>query len=118
MRKLQPLGLARGLRNNQTRAEELLWYRLRNTRLDGIKFRRQRPLDIYIVDFISLKKKLIIEIDGGQHNEEINQDSDKERAAWLESNGYRILRFWSSEVLENLDGVLGRIQEALGTPSP
>jgi very-short-patch-repair endonuclease len=118
MRKVQPVSLAKGLRINQTTAEELLWFRLRDSRLDGYKFRRQQPLDNYIVDFICFEKKLVIEVDGGQHNEEIYKENDKERRVWLEGKGYILLRFWNNEVLGNLEGVLVRIREAMGTPSP
>ena len=118
MRKLQRIKQARSLRNNQTKAEELLWFRLRDSRLDKTKFRRQQPMDNYIVDFICFEKKLVIEVDGGQHNEESTADIDQVRTDWLEGRGYKVLRFWNNEVLGNLDGVLWKIREALGTPSP
>jgi very-short-patch-repair endonuclease len=120
MRKVQPVSLAKGLRINQTTAEELLWYRLRDSRLDGHKFRRQQPLDDYIVDFICFEKKLVIEVDGGQHNEETAIEKDKSRTEWLEGRGYRVLRFWNNDILTNLDGVMDLVGKAIteGTPSP
>lgn len=98
-----PLTLERSryLRTNMTEAEKKLWYYLRKKQR-GVRFRRQHPIPTYIVDFICLEEKLIIELDGGQHHEE----ADRERTAFLESQGYRILRFWNNEVLENIEGVL------------
>lgn len=87
--------------------------KLRNRQLEGVKFRRQQPIGPYIVDFASFEKKLVIEIDGGQHSEEKVKKRDTERTAWLKERGYRILRFWNNEVLTNLEGVLKRIREAL-----
>jgi very-short-patch-repair endonuclease len=105
--------LARVLRRNQTDAEKNLWSRLRNSRLDGAKFRRQQPIGNYIVDFISFEKKLIVEVDGGQHNDSPKRADDIQRTIYLESRGYRVIRFWNSDVLENIDGVLSRIEESL-----
>ncbi len=95
---------AKYLRKTSTDAEQLLWYQIRNRRLFGIKFRRQQPVDSYIVDFISFEKMLIVEIDGGQHNE--NHLKDKRRTRVLEEKGFRVIRFWNNEVLRNLEGVL------------
>lgn len=104
---------SRTLRHNQTDAERIIWNRLRNLQLDGIKFRRQHPIGDYIVDFVSLNKKVIIEIDGGQHNEKYIIEKDKGRTHWLESEGYRVLRFWNNDVLSNTEGVFLIIQDAL-----
>jgi len=87
--------------------------KLRHKQLEGVKFRRQQPIGPYIVDFVSFERRLVIEIDGGQHNEEIIRGRDEERTAWLEERGYRVLRFWNNEVLMNLEGALERIREAL-----
>jgi len=76
--------------------------------MEGVKFRRQAPLGKYIVDFISFERKLILEIDGGQHA--LERDNDEKREIWLESQGFRILRFWNNEVLQNLEGVLEAIR--------
>jgi very-short-patch-repair endonuclease len=108
--------LARKLRNNLTDAEKHLWYYLRNKNLEGLKFRRQVILGKYIVDFICFEKRLIIEVDGGQHVD--NKQSDIVRDAWLGSQGFRVLRFWNNEVLENRDGVILKILSVLQPPPP
>ena len=82
-------------------------------RLDGIRFRRQHPLGKYIVDFVSLDRRLVIEIDGGQHNEEPRREYDEQRTVWLEKQGYQVIRFWDTEVLKNIEDVLARIEEVL-----
>jgi very-short-patch-repair endonuclease len=94
-----------------TEAERVLWAILRRKQLEGHRFRKQVPIGKYIVDFACLEKGLIVEVDGGQHA--INQDDDKTRDAWLEREGYRVLRFWNNDVLSNRNGVLQRISEAL-----
>jgi PTH1 family peptidyl-tRNA hydrolase len=103
--------LARTLRGNMTDAEKKLWYHLRRENLAGHKFRRQQPLDDYIADFICLEKKLIIEIDGSQHEE--NAKADEARSAYLAKTGHKVLRFWNNEVLENIEGVLQTIMTEL-----
>jgi len=105
--------LSRELRQKETDAERNLWGRLRNKQIEGVKFRRQQRLGPYVVDFVSLGKKLVIEIDGGQHAQEDAQRADQQRTAWLEDRGYRVMRFWDNEVLTTIDGVLERIREAL-----
>ena len=102
---------ARELRNNPTEAERALWKHLRLRQLAGQKFRRQVPLGGYIVDFVCIEKRLIIEVDGGQHSE--TADTDAERTAWLEARGFRVLRFWNHEVLGDTEAVMGVIREAL-----
>ncbi len=102
---------AKRLRSEMTPAELLLWNFLRNKQMDGLRFRRQQPLDSYIVDFVCFEKKLIIEIDGSQHAEEKDERKDKQRDQYFISQGYTVLRFWNNEVLENLEGVWARIQE-------
>jgi very-short-patch-repair endonuclease len=111
--KTNQTSLARELRERQTEAERVLWGRLRNRQLEGVKFRRQQPIGDYVVDFASFDKRLIVEIDGGQHNEHGILGRDERRAGWLNREGYRILRFWNNEVLNNVDGVLEVIREAL-----
>ena len=86
---------------------------LRNRQLGGLKFRRQQSLGDYIVDFISFDSKLIIEVDGGQHNELASIEKDEQRTKWLEGKGYQVIRFWNNDVLENVDGVLTKIKEIL-----
>ena len=102
---------ARELKKNPTEAEKKLWNHLRLRQLGGYKFRRQHPLGPYIVDFICLEKRLIIEVDGGQHCERV--DYDKERTAWLKAQGFRVLRFWNNEVLNEIDVVKEVIAEVL-----
>ena len=106
--------LARKLRQSHTDAERALWAKLRNKQLKGVKFRRQQPLGEYIINFVSLERKVIIEIDGGQHNEEEVSRRDEERTTWLRERGYQVLRFWNNEVLLNTEGVLEKIREVLG----
>ncbi|MFO7995746.1 MAG: endonuclease domain-containing protein [Dehalococcoidia bacterium] len=105
--------LSRELRRQQTDAEKALWARLRNRQLGGVKFRRQQPLGPYIVDFVALEKRIIVEVDGSQHGEERRGKRDKERTAWLQRKGYQVLRFWNNEVLLNREAVLERIMEAM-----
>ena len=109
--------LARTLRKNMTDAERLLWYNLRDRRLNGYKFRRQYPIGSFIVDFVCVERKLIIEVDGGQHN--WNKDKDANRTEYLEEKGYRVLRFWNNEVLHKTESVLNVILSSLlDSPSP
>ncbi|MDA0261195.1 MAG: endonuclease domain-containing protein [Proteobacteria bacterium] len=109
--------LAKRLRRNQTTAERLLWSRLRNRQLDGHKFRRQKPIGRYIVDFVCVESALIVEVDGGQHAEQ--SAKDEARSAVIKGKGFRVIRFWNNEVTKNLDGVLEAIQIALNqAPSP
>ncbi|MBE0480271.1 MAG: endonuclease domain-containing protein [Dehalococcoidia bacterium] len=111
-------GFARGLRQEQTEAESSLWAVLRRGQVNGLKFRRQHPLGRYIVDFVSLETRLVIEIDGGQH-EMLTKTRDEQRTAWLERRGFRVIRFWNNEVLKNIEGVVEKIRETLdGSPSP
>jgi very-short-patch-repair endonuclease len=100
--------LSRNLRKRQTDAENLLWLHLRRKQLEGLRFRRQHPLGRYIADFVCLEKRLILEIDGGQHA--VEKDRDNERDHWLMAEGYRILRFWNNDVLTNIEGVLETIR--------
>ena len=97
------------LRNNLTDAERCLWQHLRNSQIEGVKFRRQQPIEMYIVDFVSFDKRIVIELDGGQHAEAGRKD--QQRDACLAMNGFSILRFWNNEVFENLDGVLESIKQ-------
>ena len=112
------LDRARQLRSQSTDAERLLWAWLRR-RAAGPKFRRQQPIGSYIVDFVSFESRLIVEVDGGQHA--LDTAYDSARTAWLESQGYRVLRFWDNEVLKEIDAVADAIWQALvgeTTPSP
>src|ERR1700752_2079553 len=104
-------GIARRLRRDQTDAERVLWFRLRDRRLAGWKFRRQAPIDRFIVDFVCADARLIVELDGGQHAARAEQD--KTRTEVLQSFGYFVLRFWNNDVLANTEGVVETILEAL-----
>ena len=94
---------ARKLRTNQTDAEAKIWRLVRAKQIEGLKFRRQHPIQQYIVDFICPERKLIIELDGGQHAQAI--EYDEKRTQFLESKGYTVIRFWNNEVLTNIEGV-------------
>ena len=108
---------ARRLRTNQTDAEKKLWRYLRNRQLAGCKFRRQHEISTYIVDFVCVERKLIIELDGGQHLEQ--QQYDKNRTSCLEDKGYYVIRFWNPEVINGLEMVLEEIIRKLESfPSP
>ena len=109
---------ARGLRQRSTDAERALWMRLRNHQLVGYKFRRQVPIGEYIVDFVCLERKVVIEVDGGHHQEQAPYDTD--RTTWLESQGFQVLRFWNHEVLTDAEAVQEALLVALqgNSPSP
>ena len=103
--------LARTLRRNQTDAERKMWRALRGRQLAGYKFRRQYPIQTYIVDFVCLDARLVIELDGGQHADRIEADANRTRA--LEACGFHVVRFWNHEVIENCDGVLDTVLAVL-----
>ena len=105
------IATARKLRRNPTDAEARLWARLRRKQIDGHRFRRQVPLGPYVADFACLETRLIIEVDGGQHDE--RAELDARRTAWLEANRFRVLRFWNNDVLQNIGGVVETIRAAL-----
>ena len=97
---------SRKLRAMMTDAERKLWFALKDRRVAGVKFRRQVPVEHFIADFCCFELRLIVEVDGGQHND---SQRDAERDAWFAANGYRTLRFWNNDVLGNLEGVLTRL---------
>jgi very-short-patch-repair endonuclease len=99
--------LQRKLRSKMTEAEKKLWHFLRARQLAGMKFRRQHPFENYVLDFVCLENKLVIEIDGGQHQEQTA--ADDQRSKILESAGFRVLRFWNHEVLQHPQAVTGKI---------
>ena len=113
MREGQKLETAKQLRVDSTPAEKRLWEQLRNRQLEKQKFRRQVPIGPYIVDFICLERKLIIEIDGWTHSTEAEVLNDKRRTTYLESQGYKVIRFQNAEIKEGMDEVLVLIVEAL-----
>jgi very-short-patch-repair endonuclease len=104
---------ARRLRLNQTDAEAQLWRRLRNWPIQGTHFRRQVPIGPYIVDFACMAAHLVIEMDGSQHGVGENVIRDEARTCWLEAAGYRVIRFWNNDLVNNMDGVLESIYEAV-----
>jgi very-short-patch-repair endonuclease len=99
------------LRQNQTEAEAKLWSRLRAHRMAGVQFRRQHAVGKYVVDFCSPRRKLIIELDGSQHLDQAEYDS--ERTKYLEAKGYRVLRFWNNDVMKDIETVSTAIWNAL-----
>ncbi|MBI5695366.1 MAG: endonuclease domain-containing protein [Nitrospirae bacterium] len=107
---------AKDLRNNPTDAERYLWEQLGNKRLDGHKFRKQQRIGNFIVDFACMEKKLLIELDGEVHLTQ--KEKDAKRDQWLECEGYKVIRFWNSELHNNLEGVLEEIRKHLDSPTP
>ncbi len=108
--------LARNLRKTMTASEQQLWERLRKRQLDGYRFRRQTPLGRYIVDFVCLEARLVIELDGSHHHEQ--QDYDRERDLWMQAQQFQVLRFWNHEITHYQDRVLQQILLALHQQSP
>ncbi len=115
--KEQALNNAKTLRTNQTEAEQRLWYHQRAHRFMNLKFKRQKPMGRYIVDFVCMEQRLIIELDGGQHAEQALYD--QHRDAWFRRVGYTVLRFWNNDVMQNLEGVFEQIRCTLAlSPAP
>ena len=94
--------IAKILRKRPTDAEKLMWRHLRGKQLEGFKFRRQEPIGRYVGDFVCYEKRILVEVDGGQHS--VEKDGDRKR--WLEGQGFKVLRFWNNDVLKNIQGVL------------
>jgi very-short-patch-repair endonuclease len=99
------------LRNDLTLAEKHLWNYLKLKQIDGVRFRRQHAIGQYVVDFCSVKTKLVIELDGSQHIDQ--EDYDHERTQFLRSKGFRVIRFWNNDVISNINGVMQVIEEEL-----
>ncbi|MDI6026068.1 DUF559 domain-containing protein [Corticibacterium sp. UT-5YL-CI-8] len=104
-------GFARSMRADPTKAENVLWQALRNKQLEGLKFKRQVPLDGYVLDFVCFEERLILEVDGSQHAQ---SESDLMRDRHFAALGFKILRFWNDDVLKNLDGVCQTILHETG----
>ena len=102
---------ARTLRKNPTEAERRLWENLKRRQIAEVKFRRQQPIGPYIVDFVCFERRVIVEVDGGQHAEQASYD--EQRTCWLEAQGYRVLRFWNNDVLANTEAVAQPIFDAV-----
>jgi very-short-patch-repair endonuclease len=107
---------ARELRRNPTDTERKLWYHIRDKQIENFRFRRQRPIGKYIVDFICLEANLVIELDGGQHAEQLQYDA--ERTKYLTAQGLHVLRYWNNDVMQNIEGVLEDIRVALMQRTP
>jgi very-short-patch-repair endonuclease len=112
-----PDHFARHLRRNATDAEQKLWHELRMLKTKGRHFRRQVPIAGYVVDFACHKSKLIVELDGGQHNSAEGIVSDERRSRNLEVHGFHLLRFWNADVFQNLEGIVDRIRHEVGLPT-
>ncbi|HSC96780.1 MAG TPA: DUF559 domain-containing protein [Burkholderiales bacterium] len=104
---------ARELRSNLTDAEQRLWQALKRRQIAGVKFRRQQPIGPFIVDFVSFDSRIIVEVDGGHHAEQIHDDEI--RARWFEGQSYRVLRFWNNDVLASPEAVAQAIFDAVAT---
>jgi very-short-patch-repair endonuclease len=104
------------MRSTMTRAETILWTRLRRRQLNGWHFRRQHPIGPYTADFACPARKLVVEVDGATHSTEAEQRHDRRRAIYLEEAGWTVMRFWNSDVYENEDGVVLMILNALPAP--
>ena len=107
---------AKQLHRNMTPAEVKLWARLRAHRLEGVHFRNQHAIGNYVVDFCAPRKKLIIELDGSQHMEQV--EYDQERTEYLESKGYKVIRFWNNDVMRDIDSVIRAIIQAMESERP
>jgi very-short-patch-repair endonuclease len=119
-RPIEPLNrsLAKVMRRRMTNAEFRLWNRLRRNAIDGLRFRRQFPIGRYIADFVCLERRLIVEVDGDQHGHHGSIIADRDRTAWLESNGFRVLRFGNLDVVHSIDAVCDAIFAEAQLPPP
>jgi very-short-patch-repair endonuclease len=109
---------AKTLRASTTAAEDILWRHLRRLEVTGSHFRRQVPIGPYVADFACLKARLIIEVDGSQHGNEANSRRDETRTRWLNSEGYRVIRFWNNDVMTNTEAVMDAIHDATAVTPP
>ena len=107
---------ARELRGDGSRAEKICWHLIPDRRINGVKFRRQHPVGPYFADFACVSKKLVIEIDGDHHAFQI--EADARRTAVMEGEGWRVIRFWANEVVQNPEGIWASIEIALNNQSP
>jgi very-short-patch-repair endonuclease len=110
--------VSRQLRTSSSEAERKLWYYLKRKQLSGLRFRRQFPLGPYFADFVCLSARLVIEVDGSQHGELAQVAHDARRTAWLERNGFRVLRFWTHTLMTDIEAVMDGIDGALRLPLP
>ena len=115
----RPTKRSRELRQGATEAERKLWQHLKARQVAGVRFNRQFPVGQYICDFVARSLRLVIEIDGGQHGRDADRAYDERRTEFLRAQGYLVVRFWNSEVLDNVEGVLKRVEQTLADmPSP
>ncbi len=114
----QSLEYSKELRKNMTNAEQILWHYLRNRQLAGMKFRRQEAFDKYILDFVCYEHKLVIELDGSGHLEERQKEHDIERDKFIEQNGYKVIRIFNNDIINNINGVIDYILQNIDTPHP
>jgi very-short-patch-repair endonuclease len=112
---MKRVAIARRLRRDMTEAERRLWSRLRSRQLHGMRFRRQVPIEGFIADFACIEAKLVVEVDGGQHAETVV--ADRLRSDAIASAGFLVIRFWNSDVMANIEGVIDRIEGALAARS-
>lgn len=110
------LANAKAMRSGQTPAEQRPWYHLRAHRFLGLKFKRQKPMGPYIIDFICVERHLVVQVDGGQHCEQVAYD--RQRDQWLAAQGLLVLRFWNHDVLNRTESVLEQIRLIVEAPSP
>ena len=115
MRQHAKRSTAKALRGEMTEAEQRLWFHLRRRQLGGFRFRRQHPVGPFVVDFICIERRLVVEVDGSQH---LASATDRARDAWLRGRDLRVLRFWNHEVLEHTEQVLSAMLQVLGEASP
>jgi len=106
------------LHQRPTDAERLMWFRLRNGQIGGLKFRRQEPIGKYIIDFVCAEKNVVVELDGGHHGEDKQMRYDKTRTEYLQKRGYKVLRYSNADVLNNTQNVLQNIWDECLNPSP
>jgi very-short-patch-repair endonuclease len=109
---------AKALRANTTTAEDILWRHLRKLEIKGSHFRRQVPIGPHVADIACLKERLIIEVDGSQHGDDINSRRDEDHTRWLNSEGYRVMRFWNNDVMSKTEAVMEAIHEATAVTPP
>jgi very-short-patch-repair endonuclease len=109
---------AKTLRANTTATEDILWRHLRRLEPTGSHFGRQVPIGPYVADFACLKERLIIEVDGSQHGNDIDRRRDEVRTRWLNSEGYRVIRFWNNEVMSKTEAVLEAVYNAIAVTPP
>lgn len=112
----RPTARSRELRLHATDAERKLWAQLSNRKIAGTRFNRQFPIGPFICDFVSRSAKLVIEVDGGRHA--VDVEKDQSRTAYLEAQGYRVIRFWNNDVLDRIEGIVSEIEAVLETCPP